>query len=70
MDLFIEGRAILRRYARLRGEVTAKGDALRALLGWRAISPKWTDATAAMQNRTCLGMSCFIFRLRLRLRCR
>ncbi|WP_047243610.1 NUDIX hydrolase [Chromobacterium subtsugae] len=33
MDLFVEGRAILRRYARLRGEETAKGQALRALLG-------------------------------------
>ncbi|WP_233201176.1 NUDIX hydrolase [Chromobacterium alticapitis] len=33
MDLFVEGRAILRRYARLRNEETAKGQALRAMLG-------------------------------------
>ncbi|MDF0605170.1 NUDIX domain-containing protein [Neisseriaceae bacterium TC5R-5] len=33
MDLFVESRAILRRYARLRGEATAKGEAMRSLLG-------------------------------------
>ncbi|OWY39435.1 NUDIX hydrolase [Xenophilus sp. AP218F] len=33
LDLFVESRAILRRYARLRNETTAKGEALRSLLG-------------------------------------
>ncbi|WP_052693863.1 NUDIX hydrolase [Aquitalea pelogenes] len=33
LDLFVESRAILRRYARLRNEETAKGQALRAILG-------------------------------------
>lgn len=33
MELFIEGRAILRRYSRLRNEETPKGEALRAFLG-------------------------------------
>ena len=32
LELFVESRAILRRYARLRGEESAKGEALRAIL--------------------------------------
>ncbi|HJV07304.1 NUDIX domain-containing protein [Paludibacterium denitrificans] len=32
LELFVESRAILRRYARLRGEESAKGQALRAIL--------------------------------------
>jgi hypothetical protein len=40
LDLFVESRAILRRYARLRNEETAKGQALRAILGLAAISPR------------------------------